>query len=148
MHLVGRISVHYRRRINVLTPHSATTVNFDASFGKDVEKIWKKKADLCNRMWTLKLGKKSRVVSLNTIRHKLQPADSTFRGALYSELAEDLERAEDTCEWIKHDLADFLRGNEKVLTVTGPVGCGKTELADWVEERLQRPLDHARYTVL
>jgi len=146
--LAGSISFYYRQRLNGLSNEHAS-IKFDAVFGKQVENIFVAKNKLYDRMWKQRLGNKHYAMSIHTVQHKLNPVSSgTFRGALYSELAEDLERAEDTCEWIKHDLAEFLRSSDKILGVTGPAGCGKTVLADWIEERLRRPLDHKSYTVL
>jgi len=147
--LAASISFHYRQRLNGLTGSLASTIKFDAVFGRQVENIFTSKNQLCDRMWKQRLGNKHYVLSLQQVRQRLNPVTTVnFRGALYSELAEDLERAEDTCEWIKHDLAQFLRSSDKILAVSGPAGCGKTVLADWIEERLRRPLDHKSYTVL
>jgi len=146
--LVGNISTLYRQRMNGMGSGSTTSVRFDAEFGKDFEDIWDRKTELLDRIWMSKLGNKRYPISLSGLRDRLNPIQSSFRGALFAELAEDLERAEDTCEWIKYDLAEFFERDEKVLTITGPPGCGKSVLADWVEERLQRPLDRKVYTVL
>ena len=146
--LVGKVATHYHRQMTGLRSNLTTVIKFDLEFGEEFDDVWKHKTDLCDRMWKLKIGNKGYTLPLSSLRRKLKSDESSFRSELYSELTEDLERCEDSCEWIKHDLAEFLRGQEKVLTLTGAKGCGKSVLADWVEERLQRRLDHTTYTVL
>ena len=147
--LAGCISVHYRNHIfNLGNQHQVLTINLNDLFGSDIDAIWASKTALYDRIWKQSLGKKHLVLSLAELRHRLNPQSEAFRHALYAELAEDLERAEDTCEWVKSDLVDFLQSNEKVLTVSGAPGSGKTVLADWIEERLQRPLNNTTYSVL
>lgn len=150
--LAGSISVHYRNHIFNLGPaHQVVTLNLNDLFGADIDAIWASKTALYDRIWKQNLshsGKKHLALSLSELRHRLNPQSEAFRHALYSELAEDLERAEDTCEWVKSDLVDYLQSNEKILTVSGAPGSGKTVLADWIEERLQRPLNNTTYSVL
>ncbi|CAK7236304.1 hypothetical protein SEUCBS140593_009575 [Sporothrix eucalyptigena] len=147
--LAGSISVHYRNHIFNLGPHQQlVTINLNDLFGREIDKIWASKKDLYTRIWTQSLGKRHFALTLADLRHRLNPESEAFRHALYAEMAEDLERAEDTCEWVKSDLVEFLQSNEKILTVTGAPGSGKTVLADWIEERLQRPLHNTTYSVL
>lgn len=147
--LAGCISVHYRNHIFNLGPkHQTVTLNLNDLFGGDIDSIWASKTALYDRIWSQSLGKKHFPLTLAELRHRLNPESEAFRHALYAELAEDLERAEDTCEWVKSDLVDYLQSNEKILTVTGAPGSGKTVLADWIEERLQRPLNDTTYSVL
>ncbi|KAL1910529.1 hypothetical protein Sste5344_003783 [Sporothrix stenoceras] len=147
--LAGCISVHYRNHIFNLGPqHQTVTLNLNDLFGGDIDSIWASKTALYDRIWSQSLGKKHFPLTLAELRHRLNPESEAFRHALYAELAEDLERAEDTCEWVKSDLVEYLQSNEKILIVTGAPGSGKTVLADWIEERLQRPLNNTTYSVL
>lgn len=111
--------------------------------------IWKRRDHLTSRLWSIKLSSRSyrQSISLDSIRRRLK-SDRSAKGAFYDQVAESLKRAEDTCEWLKTPLVEFFRGNEKALTITGESGCGKTVLAGWVKERLQRPLDHVQYSTL
>lgn len=147
--LAGCISVHYRNHIFNLGPqHQTVTLNLNDLFGGDIDSIWASKTALYERIWNQSLGKKHFSLSLADLRNRLNPESEAFRHALYAELAEDLERAEDTCEWVKSDLVEYLQSKEKILAVTGAPGSGKTVLADWIEERLQRPLNNTTYSVL
>ncbi|CAK7222529.1 hypothetical protein SCUCBS95973_004872 [Sporothrix curviconia] len=147
--LAGSISVHYRNHIFDLgLHHQLVTLNLNDLFGRQIDSIWASKKELYARIWNQGLGKRHFALSLSDLRNRLNPESEAFRHALYAEMAEDLERAEDTCEWIKSDLVDFLQSKEKILAVTGAPGSGKTVLADWIEERLQRPLHNTTYSVL
>jgi Cdc6-like AAA superfamily ATPase len=147
--LVGHISVHYRQKINSLRPDSTVSVNFDATFGKELNNIWRSKEALYDRIWSYKLGNKHYSLGLGSLRRKLQPsAELSIRTSLYDEVLESLDRSEDTCHWIKNDLIQFFKSQEQVLSITGPPGSGKTVLAEWVSERLARPLDRRTYVIL
>lgn len=95
-------------------------------------------------MWEVKLGKDSDGVE--SVRQKLNGRHSAHT-SFYSQV-NNTRRAEDTCEWLKSYLIDFLASEEKTFTITGPAGCGKTMLARWVRERLQRPLNDEEYFTL
>ncbi|KAM7185889.1 hypothetical protein V8F33_012155 [Rhypophila sp. PSN 637] len=145
--LVGDISVYYRRKISNLKPHETVTINFEATFGASMAGIWKRRDHLTSRLWSIKLSSKSYRLSLESVRRRLK-SDRSAQGAFYDQVHESLKRAEDTCEWLKPSLTEFFRSNDKALTITGDSGCGKTVLAGWVKERLQRPLDHVQYSTL
>jgi hypothetical protein len=146
--LVGSISVYYRQRMYGVEAGHTSIIKFDAVFGRDIDGIWKTKVALYERMWQQTISKNTYAISLRDLRYKLNPDTELFRDELYSELAEDLERAEDTCEWVKNGLVEFFRGRERILTITGEAGTGKTVLADWIQERLQWPLNRVTYGVL
>lgn len=145
--LVGDIAVYYRRKISTLKPHETVTINFESTFGASMAGIWKRRDHLTSRLWSLRLYSKSYHLSLEAVRRRLK-SDRSVQGAFYDQVHESLKRAEDTCEWLKPNLVEFFRGSEKALTITGDPGSGKTVLAGWVKERLQRPLDHVQYSTL
>jgi hypothetical protein len=143
--LVGDIAVLYKKKLGNLSKGHATTVKFDVEFGQQINHIWELKAKIVDRMWQLKLGKDSDGVE--SIRQKLNGRHSVH-SSFYSQITNNMRRAEDTCEWLKSYLIDFLGSDEKTFTITGPSGSGKTMLARWVKERLQRPLADEDYFTL
>ncbi|KAK0641655.1 hypothetical protein B0T16DRAFT_380569 [Cercophora newfieldiana] len=145
--LVGKISIYYRKQINNLGSSKSVTIDFDAVFGGDLAAIWKRRDLLTAKMWSLKLGYRSTGLTLKSIRQRLKH-DRSVKGSFYDQVAESMKRAEDTCEWLKSPLIEFFRGNDKALTITGESGTGKTVLAGWIKERLQRPLDHTQFSTL
>ncbi|KAJ3528132.1 hypothetical protein NM208_g10351 [Fusarium decemcellulare] len=149
VHLVGCIASHYRQKINSLKAGAAVSISFDAAFGKQIDHIWQARDALCDRVWAYKLGNKVFPITLRSVRRRLQPlAGPSVRNTLYDEVNEHLDRSEDTCGWIKDRLVHFLGSKDKFLTITGSAGCGKSVLAEWVQERLARPLEHKSYSVL
>lgn len=145
--LVGNISIYYRKEISNLEIGKSVTIDFDGVFGGDLAAIWKRRDLLTSKMWSLKLGYRSTGLNLKSIRQHLKH-DRSVQGSFYDQVAESMKRAEDTCEWLKSPLVEFFRGNDKALTITGDSGTGKTVLAGWIKERLQRPLNHKQYSTL
>ena len=146
--LTGRIAVEYRRKIDTLKSGSHVHIDFDATFGTDISQIWQAKEKLHDHIWASSLGNKQYPLSVSAIRRKLQPMQLTVRSTLFDEVAESLERSEDTCHWIQHDVLQFLKSKDQALAITGAAGTGKTILAEWIQERLARPLDRKTYSVL
>ncbi|KAK0630216.1 hypothetical protein B0T17DRAFT_488060 [Bombardia bombarda] len=145
--LVGNISVHYRREISSLAANRSVTINFESAFGRSMTEIWKRRDLIVSKMWSLKLGNRTSGPSIDFIRRQLK-AYRSVKGDFYDQVSENLQRAEDTCEWLKSPLVEFFRGDEKAMTITGDAGTGKTYLAGWIKERLQSPLDHTQYATL
>jgi hypothetical protein len=142
--LVGDIAIFYKKKLGNLSKGSVT-IKFDVEFGKQITHIWEHKANIVARMWELKLGKDSDGVK--SVRQRLNGRHSVHN-SFYSQITNNMRRAEDTCEWLKSYLVEFLSSQEKVFTITGPAGSGKTMLARWVRERLQRPLGDEEYFTL
>ncbi|KAK0715896.1 hypothetical protein B0H67DRAFT_538659 [Lasiosphaeris hirsuta] len=145
--LVGTISVFYRGEISKLAAGKSVTINFDAAFGDAVAAIYKRRDLITAKMWSLKLGYRHSNLSLDAVRRRLKH-DRSIKGAFYDQIAESMKRAEDTCEWLKSPLVEFFRTSNKTLTITGEPGTGKTVLAGWIKERLQRPLNHTQFSTL
>lgn len=142
--LVGDIAVFYKKKLDSV-PHGSVTIKFDVEFGKQIKHIWEHRARIVRHMWEVKLGKDSDGVE--TIRQKLNGRHSAHN-SFYGQVKNNMQRAEDTCEWLKSYLIEFLASEEKTFTITGPAGCGKTMLATWVRERLQRPLNDEEFFTL
>ncbi|KAH8889183.1 hypothetical protein GQ53DRAFT_870157 [Thozetella sp. PMI_491] len=145
--LVGQIAVHYRKRISSLGDAESLTVNFDVAFGNKMSSIWETKESVTARMWRLKLGNNGKYARLDAVRRWLKPERST-KAQFYDRVGGSAKRAEDTCEWLKPMLVEFLRSKDKIFTITGNEGSGKTVLAGWIHDRLQRPLNHTQYSTI
>lgn len=70
----------------------------------------------------------------------LSPQD-TVLAMLTSDHINLVSRAEEyTCTWLQPYLNSFFKGDDKCLLVQGKIGSGKTTLANWTVDRLQRPV--------
>jgi len=145
--LVGRISALYREKISSLGPNKSVVIDFEESFGAAMSEIYRRRDSITAQMWALKLGPSRGGLTLKAVRTRLQN-DRSAQGAFYDQVSETVKRTEGSCEWFKSPLVEFFRGDEKALTITGEAGSGKTVLAGWIKERLQRPLDHRQYVTL
>ena len=147
MRLVAEIATFYRNEINGMTK-SSVTIDFDARFGASINQIWAKKERLSRHIWDFQLRHKHYAYSYETIRQKLSASDEQLKVLTTVRLADKSERSEGTCEWIQDHLLDFLRSGDKLFTLTGKSGSGKSMLMDWMKERLSRPLGRKSYETL
>ncbi|KAK4159202.1 hypothetical protein QBC43DRAFT_362161 [Cladorrhinum sp. PSN259] len=145
--LVGSVAAFYRERIINLSAGKSVSINFETTFGSTITKIYERRDSIIAKMWALKLGHGRSGLSLQAVRKRLQNNRSN-KGTFYDRVSETIKRTEGSCEWFKTPLVDFFRSNERTLTVTGEAGSGKTVLAGWIKERLQRPFDHRQYAAL
>ena len=103
---------------------------------------WELKDAILRHMWQLKPGKDGEGVE--SIRQRLNGRQSG-PDSLYARIKSKIQRAEDTCQWLRSYLTEFMASDEKFFTITGDVGSGKTMLARSVRERLQRSLNDEEY---
>ena len=87
-------------------------------------------------------------VDVTTVRHWLGVRDKNLQTLLADRSASKGFRADQTCEWIQRPLLDFFRTDDQTFAVTGEVGTGKSVLAAWTQERLQRPLGRQSHETL
>ncbi|RYO96498.1 hypothetical protein DL765_011587 [Monosporascus sp. GIB2] len=143
VHLVGNVAVVYRQRINRMSANSVT-IDFNAEFGKHIEMIWQKRQDTLNSVWAFKLGSDYSDTDVTSLHQKLEFATTHITSRIYARIASRRARAERTCEWFEDDLIDFVDSDDSLLAVTGGAGCGKSMLAAWVRERLERPIGYSQ----
>lgn len=142
--LVGEIATCYTRNIDGLSNGNAA-VKFESIFGDQVASTRRLTEKIVDDIWKAKLGSKFEgIVALHRRLNGGYPA----RPFIFSHMADTTGRPEESCDWFKTNLVEFFHGTEKLFTITGPVGSGKTALAHWIAGRLQRPLDHRRYLTL
>ncbi|RYO85600.1 hypothetical protein DL766_009436 [Monosporascus sp. MC13-8B] len=84
------------------------------------------------------------LASCYLLLEKLEFATTHITSRIYARIASRRARAERTCEWFEDDLIDFVDSDDSLLAVTGSAGCGKSMLAAWVRERLERPIGYSQ----
>ncbi|KAL6856776.1 hypothetical protein J3F83DRAFT_751776 [Trichoderma novae-zelandiae] len=147
--LLNNIAAVYRQKISDLKPRSTAHIDFDATFGAQIEEIWRSKEALSDAIWKQKLQEAEPSMTVTQLRWKLQyPHNYSATNRVYDKVEDYRAPPSKTCYWLKDVLGDFFSRNDQLLCVTGPESSGKSSLARWVEERLARPLNVRSYHVL
>lgn len=143
VHLLGDIAIFYHQRISRLS-RNVVTIDFDREFGGQLEDICAKREQLIYTIWNYKVGSSHAANDVASLHRKLGSTQTQthVKSQLYGSIQEKKRRTEGTCEWLEDDLVDFLEKGENVLAITGSAGCGKSMLAAWVREQLERPIGH------
>ena len=87
-------------------------------------------------------------IDIRTIRAWLAPQDRTLKLLSTDRMGTRATQSEFTCEWFQSRLQDYLRSKDCVFVINGGPGCGKSYLARWIVERLQRPLSRISYSTI
>lgn len=146
LNLVREVTVTYYGRIIGISAHGLT-LDFNSVFGHQLEVFYGLKNNIVDKMWENALAGNFSV-DIRTIRNWLSPRDRTMQTILSDRLTDRSHRAEYSCEWFQRYLLDFSRGQDDVLAITAPSGCGKTVLSGYIVERLQRPLARKNFQTL
>lgn len=143
--LVRDVALHYHIQISTITS-SQVNLDFNSLFGKSIDSFYARKDHIIEAMWACTQESESHDV--HAIRKWLSVRDPVVRDLLRDRAATRARHDEYTCEWIQRTLLDFSRGNSPILALTGPSGSGKSILASWIVERLQRPLGKKTHDTL
>ena len=143
--LVRDVSLYYHTRISALSLVEIS-IDFSSVFFKNIFAFYQRKDHIIDALWECRLG--DDCASIRATRQWLDTHDTIARTIICEQLAANTCRHDHTCEWIGRPLLDFSRGTEDVLAITGPSGSGKSILAGWIVERLQKPLDKKIYETL
>ncbi|KAL8713127.1 MAG: hypothetical protein Q9220_002648 [cf. Caloplaca sp. 1 TL-2023] len=143
--LVYDVSLHYRA--SILGAAQSTNFDFNSIFGRQISGFNQRKAGIINAMWEHVLGHQA-VIQIQTLRSWLEPADQVSCKLLCGDESLAHQRHEFTCEWFQSHFLAFSRSREDTLLLQGPAGCGKSILASWIVERLQRPLGKQVYDTI
>jgi hypothetical protein len=121
---------------------SSTSLDIFATFGSSIDVFRARVSQTSQDMWSFSLtssGLKEAHV-LEALQAWLAPQD-TVLAFLASNNINIASRPEQfTCTWFQTYLTNFIRNGESSLVVEGKSGAGKTTLANWTVDRLQRPI--------
>ena len=87
-------------------------------------------------------------VPVHSIRGWLSPTDRIMRRLESDPTDEKTYREEFTAEWLQRPLLEFLHSKHRAMTLTGPMGSGKSVLSAWITDRLQRPIGRKVYQAI
>ncbi|KAI0179468.1 hypothetical protein GGR52DRAFT_589190 [Hypoxylon sp. FL1284] len=141
VHLLGEVAIFYHQRVSRLSK-SAITIDFDREFGGQLEDICAKREQLIYTIWSYKIGSSHAGTEVASLQQTLGSAETHVKSYLYGRIQDKKRRTDGTCEWLEYYLVEFLEKGEKILAITGNAGCGKSMLAAWVREQLERPIGH------
>lgn len=136
--LAREVSMHYHSAVNGLAP-GQINLDFTAVFGKNIDAFWSRKDRIVDAIWKYQLPEDISV-DAKTLRSWLNTRDRRLKTYYNERSITPTHRDEYTCEWFQRQLLDFSRSKDDVLAVFAAEGYGKTHIAKWVAERLQRPL--------
>lgn len=141
--LANAVAISYQNKLPLRAQDGDKTIDFESSFGNELDNIWDCHRAIMTKMWLPKLNEHNPEDSmkLELVHRQLRPEWSE-RDVFYERVTASLARVGNTCEWFKPHLTDFLDSDQKALAITGGPGSGKTFLAEWIEEQLLRPLDY------
>ncbi|RYO75927.1 hypothetical protein DL766_004901 [Monosporascus sp. MC13-8B] len=113
-----------------------------ATFSGPIESFRSRVERCAHEMWTSKLRSHGYDDDghFDLLRKWLAPQDSVLAFLASNRINLTSLPEEYTCTWFQPHLNQFFKNSEKVLVVEGKSGSGKTTLANWVVNRLQRPV--------
>ncbi|KAL6718409.1 hypothetical protein ACLMJK_004498 [Lecanora helva] len=144
--LVRDVSTVYHAKLTGMMSHEAN-IDFTSLFRTQIQGFTSRKNHIVDSMWREKLGDQDSM-DIATLRSWLNPRDRMLDRLHEDRTLTPEQRDEYTCEWFQRHLLDFSRSGNDVLALVGPKGSGKTYLARWIIERLQRPLSKKIYETL
>lgn len=138
--IVSGITISYYSAVH--GSRQSTRLDIYALFGSSIANYRSKVQHCEHEIWNFELRTQGygETIQIETLQEWLAPQDKVlaFLSSNHISLA---SRPEDyTCIWFQSHLNQFFKQEEKVLLIEGPSGSGKTTLANWVVNRLQRPI--------
>ncbi|KAI1854293.1 hypothetical protein JX266_001434 [Neoarthrinium moseri] len=149
--LVASVATHFHKAISGDSDESIS-INIYSNFSGQIRAFEERCEKIAESMWRHQLlvdNLDAEAVSdVKSIKQWLTPEDRALAktAAGSSLLAHD--REELTCLWVGSNLARFLKGQEKILSISGKPGSGKTIVSSVIVDYLQRPISGVRYNAL
>ncbi|KAI1260279.1 hypothetical protein F5Y18DRAFT_259226 [Xylariaceae sp. FL1019] len=142
LHIVSGIAIGFHSAVHG-SRHSTTKLDIYATFGASIDNYRSRLQHCEYAIWNVELQRShghDGATQIDTLQEWLEPQDKvlSFLSSNHISLASRPEHY--TCNWFQSPLNQFLKHDEKMLLVEGKSGFGKTTLANWVVNRLQRPV--------
>lgn len=138
-------AIHHMARVEQVS----TKVDIYARFGHHIESFRTSVRRCAHEMWRFVLERSGDdAEDVLVLQAWLAPQD-TILAQLSLDHVNLASRAEEyTCTWLQSHLNSFFKGDDKCLFVQGKSGSGKTTMANWVVDRLQRPVNRMDISTL
>ncbi|KAI1428078.1 hypothetical protein F5Y12DRAFT_711393 [Xylaria sp. FL1777] len=138
--IVSGIAIGYYTAVH--GSRQTTRLDIYATFGASIENYRSRVQHCEHEIWNFELRNQGygEAIQIETLREWLAPQDKVLAFLSSNHISLASRPEEYTCIWFQSHLNQFFKHDEKVLLVEGPSGSGKTTLANWVVNRLQRPI--------
>ena len=143
--LVHDVTFYYHRQLRGTSRD--TRIDFNDVFGKKIAAFYQLKNHIVDAMWEYTLGDEA-AMEVRVLRKWLGPQNTGMQKLLKADESAPSQRGEFTCEWFQSHLLAFSRSKNDTLAAHAPTGSGKSVLASWIVERLQRSIGKKTYVTL
>lgn len=127
----------------------STKLDIYSRFGYHIESFRASVRSCAHEMWRFVLeGSGDEADDVLVLQAWLAPQDSILAQLSYDHVNLASRAEEYTCTWLQAHLNSFFKGDDKCLLVQGKSGSGKTTMANWVVDRLQRPINRMDISTL
>lgn len=127
----------------------STKLDIYARFGHHIESFRASVRRCAHEMWRFVLERSGDdVEDVLVLQAWLAPQDTILAQLSYDHVNLASRAEEYTCTWLQAHLNSFFKGDDKCLLVQGKSGSGKTTMANWVVDRLQRPMNRVNISIL
>lgn len=119
-----------------------TRLDIFATFGASIDN-YRSRVEHCeHEIWNFELRSQGYddAAHIEVLQNWLAPQDKVLSFVSSNHISLAGRPEEYTCIWFQPHLNQFFKHDEKVFLVEGKSGSGKTTLANWVVNRLQRPI--------
>lgn len=141
MNIVTDVAIDAYQAVHGLKgPNAIVTLDIFESSEEQIEAFRSRLVRCTQIMWDLALVQQrgSDGKDVGDLRRWLAPADSVLAFLALNNINLAVRPAPNTCGWFSKPLSQFIRGDKHTLLVEGKNGSGKTVLANWTFDRLQR----------
>lgn len=120
-----------------------------ARFGFHIESFRASVRGCAHEMWRFVLERSGDDADdVLVLQAWLAPQDTILAQLSYDHVNLASRAEEYTCTWLQAHLNSFFKRDDKCLLVQGKSGSGKTTMANWVVDRLQRPVNRTDISTL
>ncbi|KAI0858158.1 hypothetical protein F4860DRAFT_517061 [Xylaria cubensis] len=141
LNIVSGIAIGYYTAVHS-SRHTTTRLDIYATFGASIDN-YRSRVQHCEyEIWNFELRTQGydETVQIGALQEWLAPQDQVLAFLASNHISLATRPEEYTCIWFQSHLNQFFKSADKVLLVEGKPGSGKTTLANWVVNRLQRPI--------
>ncbi|KAI0466964.1 hypothetical protein F4859DRAFT_282468 [Xylaria cf. heliscus] len=141
LNIVSSIAISYYGAVHS-SRHVTTWLDIYATFGASIDNYRSRVQHCEHEIWNFELRTQGydETVQIGILQEWLAPQDQVVAFLASNHISLATRPEEYTCIWFQSHLNQFFKSADRVLLVEGKSGSGKTTLANWVVNRLQRPI--------